>query len=58
MNEIRKDRDDEVVNLEAIKTVIQQFIYMGLNIKNPAKKITIIKNVGTSEMDWKGEKLM
>jgi len=31
---------------------------MGLNIKNPAKKITIVKSAGTSEMDWKGEKLM
>lgn len=31
---------------------------MGLNIKNPAKKITIVKSPGSSEMDWKGEKLM
>jgi|TARA_B110000285_G_scaffold69276_1_gene79706 hypothetical protein len=31
---------------------------MGLNIKNPAKKITIVKNMGTSEMDWRGEKMM
>jgi hypothetical protein len=31
---------------------------MGLNIKNPQKKITILKNAGTSEMDWRGEKLM
>ena len=58
MNEIRKDREDEVVNLEAIKTVVQQFIYMGLNIKNKNNKVTITKNPGTSAMDWKGEKIM
>jgi hypothetical protein len=58
MNEIRKDRDYEVVNLEAIKTVIQQFICMGFNIKNFAKKINIVKNAETSDLDWKGEKLM
>lgn len=31
---------------------------MGLNIKNPANKIQIVKTAGSSEMTWKGEKKM
>ena len=31
---------------------------MGLNTKNAAKKITIHKNPGSSDMEWKGEKIM
>lgn len=31
---------------------------MGLNTKNASKKIVIVKSPGSSDMDWRGEKLM
>ena len=52
-SEIKKDRKDEVVNMPAIKTVIQQFIYMGFKT---SAKVFIIKANG--EFSWKGEKDM
>ena len=55
MMEIEKDRNEEIVNKQAIKTVIQQFVYMGFSKE---EKILIIKNPQNSDMEWKGKKEM
>ena len=52
MAEIEKDRNGENVNKQAIKTVIQQFVYMGFSKE---EKIDIIKPLN-SDMEWRGKK--
>lgn len=51
MQEIQKDRENEIVDREVIKESIWQFVYM-----NFEKRTAIKRFDETGEMQWLGEK--
>ena len=51
LNEIRKDREGEMVDQVLIKNSIQQFIYMGYE-----EKVVINKRGGAQDLNWVGDR--
>jgi len=51
LEEIKKDRENEISDKELIKEAVMQFIYMGYEKKTILKKLD-----GSGELVWVGEK--
>ena len=51
LNEIRKDREGEMIEKSVVKRSIQQFIYMGYE-----HKVLINKRGGAADLDWVGDR--